>query len=208
MIVEGIAPFEGFGENTNSFISYLRSIYYRKHMARTFFSFLLISYAFAGFAQNKDIPALLQVPQGSKLIMHTYAKGVQIYLCKQDSKDTSRYIWTFIAPHANLYDDSRYHHLVGKHYFDAGKNPMWEAADGSTVVGLKVQQANSPDSLAIPWLLLKMAATTGNGILTPVAFIQRIYTKGGKAPATADRQHAGQTVEVPYTAEYLFYSGH
>jgi hypothetical protein len=37
-------------------------------------------------------------------------------------------------------------------------------------------------------------------------FIQRIRTKGGKAPATGDRQSKGQSIEVAYTAEYVFYS--
>ena len=175
-------------------------------MARAVFSFFLISYAFAAFAQNKDIPASLQVPDGTMLIMHAYAKGVQVYICTQDAADTSRYTWTFTEPRASLYIDSSYSNLVGKHYFDAGKKPAWEAADGSIVTGVKIQQANSPDNLSIPWLLLKAAATTGTGIFRPAVFIQRIYTKGGKAPAMADRQHKGQTLEVPYTAEYLFYS--
>ena len=175
-------------------------------MARAIFSFFLVFYSLSGFGQNKDIPSSVQVPKDSRLIVHTYAKGVQVYTCTQDPSDTSHYLWTFKEPKANLYADSSYHNLVGKHYLDDGKNPAWEYNDGSKVTGVKIQQANSPDALAIPWLLLKVAATTGTGTLTPTVFIQRIYTKGGKAPAIADRLHKGQTVVIRYTAEYLFYS--
>jgi hypothetical protein len=175
-------------------------------MARTIFSFFLICYTLVCFGQNNSIPPAIKVPEGSRLISHTYAKGVQIYICTQDTKDTSRYTWTFTEPRANLYADSSYHQLVGKHYFEHGKNPAWEFSDGSGASGIKVQQVNSPDNLAIPWLLLKVAGTKGTGTLTPATFIQRIRTKGGKAPATANKSQKGQSLEVPYTAEYLFYS--
>jgi hypothetical protein len=174
-------------------------------MARTIFSFILVFYVLTGFAQDKSIPLSIQVPAGNRLILHTYAKGVQVYVCSQDPTDTSRYTWTFVAPRASLYADSSYHQLVGKHYFDAAKNPTWEDTDGSKVSGVKLQQAGAPGSNAIPWLLLKASATNGTGVLTPVIFIQRIRTKGGKAPATAGSTQKGQTIEVPYAAEYLFY---
>ena len=175
-------------------------------MIRTIFSLLLVFYTMAGFGQDKDIPYSIQVPEGSELILHTYARGVQIYMCTQDPRDTSRVVWTFNEPRANLYADSSYHQLIGKHYFDAGKNPTWEDTGGSKVTGLKVQQANAPGGVAIPWLLLKATINSGTGTLRSAVFIQRIYTKGGKAPAMADRLQKGQSLEVPYTAEYLFYA--
>jgi hypothetical protein len=174
-------------------------------MVRTVFSLFFICYTLVCFGQNNSIPSSIQVPENSRLIKQVYAKGVQTYICTQDAKDTSRYTWTFTEPRADLYADSSYHQLVGKHYFEHGKNPAWEYNDGSKVTGIKIQQANSPDSFAIPWLLLKAAGTSGTGILTPVTFIQRIRTKGGKAPATAKLSQKGQILEVPYTAEYLFY---
>jgi len=175
------------------------------YMARTIFSFILVFYTLTGLAQDKSIPLAIQVPAGNRLILHTYAKGVQVYVCLQYPTDTSRYTWAFAAPRANLYADSSYHQLIGKHYFDAGKNPTWEDTDGSKVNGVKLQQASQPGSNAIPWLLLKATATNGTGVLTPVTFIQRISTHGGKAPATAGSAQKGQTIEVPYTAEYLFW---
>ncbi len=174
-------------------------------MMRGIFSFVLVFYSLVVFGQNNGIPASIAVTEGSKLIAHTYAKGVQVYVCTQDPKDSSRYTWTLKEPRAQLYADGSYHRLVGKHYFDTGKNPTWEATDGSKVSGRKIQQANSPEKAAIPWLLLQSIATQGSGKFTPVLFIQRIHTKGGMAPATADKANKGQSVEVAYTAEYLFY---
>jgi hypothetical protein len=174
-------------------------------MTRSVFSFFLICYTLVCFGQNNSIPASIQVPEGSKLIRHAYAKGVQIYTCIQDAKDTSRYIWLFTEPRAVLYADSTYHQYVGKHYFERGKNPTWEYKDSSKITGIKLQQANAPDSLGIPWLLLKAGETGGTGALKSVAFIQRLYTKGGKAPATANTSQKGKFLEVPYTAEYFFY---
>ena len=156
--------------------------------------------------QDSSIPLSIGVPKRSRLIWHTYAKGVQVYVCTQDTKDTSNFIWTFKEPRANLYADSSYRQLVGQHYFDAGKNPTWETSDGSKVSGVKVEQANSPDSASIPWLLLHATVTGGKGTLTRAAFIQRIHTRGGKAPATAGRLNKGQSLEVGYTAEYFFYT--
>jgi hypothetical protein len=174
-------------------------------MVRTIFSFFLICYTLVCFGQNNPIPLSIQVPGSSRLIRHAYAKGVQVYICTQDTKDTSRYTWTFTEPRANLYADSSYHQLIGKHYAGPGKNPTWEYTNGSRVSGVNVQQADSPDGVAIPWLLLKVAGTNGTGALTPVTFIQRLRTKGGKATAMANITQKGQSLEVPYTAEYFFY---
>jgi hypothetical protein len=175
-------------------------------MMRIILSFVLAFYTLTVFGQDDSIPLSIRVPLNSRLIWHTYAKGIQVYVCAQDPKDSAKYIWTFKEPRANLYADTSYHQLVGQHYFDAGKNPTWEADDGSKVIGVKIKQADSPDSGAIPWLLLKATLSTGNGRLTRANFIQRIRTKGGKAPATAERQNKGQSIEVAYTAEYIFYS--
>jgi hypothetical protein len=175
-------------------------------MMRGIFSFVLVFYALVVHGQDSSIPLSISVPKSSRLIFHTYAKGVQVYICTKDPKDSSNYIWTFKEPRANLYSDSGYHQLVGRHYFDAGKNPTWETADGSKVSGMKVQQANSSDSAAIPWLLLHATVTSGSGTLTGAIFIQRIRTKGGKAPASADRLNKDKSLEVGYTAEYFFYS--
>jgi hypothetical protein len=162
----------------------------------------LLVLALASNGQVPIIPPNLKVPAGNELFSRVYAKGFQIYRCTQDKSDSNHFSWVFIAPAADLYTHAKYTHPVGKHY--AG--PTWESTDGSKVVGVKLQQADAPDPNAIPWLLLRSASTTGSGIFTTVTFIQRLNTTGGKVPsAMADRAHLGQEVQVPYTAEYLFY---
>jgi len=47
----------------------------------------------------------------------------------------------------------------------------------------------------------------GSGVLSPVTSIQRVNTKGGKAPATGcDAASANKELRVPYSADYLFYA--
>jgi hypothetical protein len=174
-------------------------------MSRAIFSILIVCLVQVGFGQNKAVPAAIQTPaDSSQLILHLYAKGVQMYRCTPDPKDTSHYVWTFAGPRADLFADSSYRQLVGKHHAGADKAPVWEDNDGSMVTGSKLRQT-APDNTAIPWLLLKRIATTGSGILTSAVYIQRINTTGGKAPSTAGKQDIGKTLEVPYIAEYLFY---
>jgi Protein of unknown function (DUF3455) len=174
-------------------------------MARTIFSFILVFYTLAGFGQRRNLSIIIDVPQGNKVVLHTYAQGVQVYTCTQDPTDTTHYTWTFVAPRATLYADSTYKQPIGKHYFNTTKSPTWDNTDGSKVSAAKLQQYSPSGSNAIPWLLLKASATGGAGVLTPVTYIQRIGTTGGKAPATATSAQKGQTIEVRYTAEYLFW---
>jgi hypothetical protein len=187
------------------FFSYLAKTNYLQ-MPRIIFLSLLFFCSLAGFGQNNATPPSVQPPaDSSRLILHVFAKGVQIYVGAADPKDPSHYVWTFTGPRADLYADSAYHQLIGQHYAGADKNPVWADNDGSMVTGVKLHQANSPSNLAIPWLLLKAVATRGDGVLTPVAFIQRVRTTGGKAPAVANAADNSHTLEVAYTAEYLFY---
>jgi len=153
--------------------------------------------------QGPVVPQNLIVPKGNKLVFHVYAKGVQVYKCAHDVTDTTKFVWLFVAPLATLYADSGCSKAVGKHY----TGPAWESMDGSKVVGMKIQQADAPDSGSIPWLLVRSVSTTGSGIFSNVTFIQRVNTRGGKAPslATADKDHKGLEANVPYRAEYYFY---
>jgi hypothetical protein len=158
------------------------------------------------FAQSAtspaNLPANLAVPAGNRLFLHVYARGVQIYRCVPDKKDTNTYSWTFVAPAADLFTAPDYKVATGKHY--AG--PTWESSDGSKVTGKKLQQADAADAGAIPWLLLSAGTVTGSGVLSSTTFIQRVNTKGGQSPpAPADKSQLGKEISVPYTAEYLFY---
>jgi hypothetical protein len=145
-----------------------------------------------------QVPAALQTAADEQLVVQVHAKGDQIYSCKADGAQAG---WTLKAPEAQLFDkDGR---AFGKHF--AG--PSWEASDGSRVVGKAAANVASPDADAIPWLLVKVVSYAGEGVLTRVTSIQRINTKGGRAPASGcDAGHAGQEVRVPYSADYLFFA--
>jgi len=145
--------------------------------------------------QTPELPTAcdtLNVEAGNRLSARVHALGVQIYRWSGTN-------WAFVGPEATLYSDSCYEDQVGIHY--AG--PTWEASDGSTVKGTRVDGC-TPYRGAIPWLLLKASSNSGNGVFGRVTFIQRINTIGGTAPAEAGA-FIGDEARVPYTTEYYFY---
>jgi hypothetical protein len=146
----------------------------------------------------QEVPQQIQPPANEQLLLRVHAKGDQIYTCKGDRE---QFTWTLKAPDAQLFDkDGK---PFGKHF--AG--PSWEANDGSRVTGKAVANAPSPDADSIPWLLVNVISHDGSGVLSSVTTIQRLNTKGGKAPATGcDASHLGQELRVPYSADYLFYT--
>jgi hypothetical protein len=136
----------------------------------------------------------LQVEEGNALAFRTYAMGVQAYSWNGSS-------WIFVEPVATLFADARYNGEVGTHYV----GPTWESNSGSKVVAARIPgKGCTPDSTAIPWLILKKVSNDGSGIFSSVTFIQRVNTTGGTAP-TAPGAEIGERKEVPYTAEYYFY---
>lgn len=174
---------------------------FRLHLIATFFACSLL---IRGYAQQTSNP--IAVPEGTKLILHAFARGVQTYVCVLDPKDSTQFIWSLFEPKANLYSKDNYRQQIGKHYYSPEHQPVWESTDGSVITGARVQQMPSPDTSAIAWLLLKTINATGFGPLRSATYIQRTNTKGGKAPYTgATKEHAGEYVSVPYTAEYWFY---
>src|SRR5262245_4374425 len=151
---------------------------------------------------SPDVPGGIAVADGNKVFLVGHAVGVQIYSC---NATTGGYGWSLVAPRASLYDDNG--KLIATHF--AG--PTWQARDGSTVVGQRVNGV-SVDVTAIPWLLLSAVSTTagpGGNRLVGTRFVQRIGTTGGLPPAGADcnGNTVGSTREVPYTADYYFWKG-
>jgi len=158
---------------------------------------LIAGCAAPGMGTVPAVPDNLRVPAAQKLALEADASGVQIYDCKPSANDPARFEWTLRAPEAELFDLTG--KRIGKHY--AG--PTWESFDGSKVVGEVKARSDSPDSNAIPWLLLGAKSASGNGVLGQTVSVQRIQTVGGKAPAQACSP--GNEVRVPYTAKYYFY---
>jgi hypothetical protein len=173
-------------------------------MKRAVFAVLALS----GFAASvraaatpatPEVPAAIRVPEGAKLLEKLHATGAQVYGC---AATDGKYGWTLKRPDATLTDAKGGE--AGKH----GAGPSWTAKDGSVVNGAKAAQADAPVPDAVPWLLLKATSTSGKGRFSQVTFIQRLATKGGKAPATGcDAAHNGAEVRADYSADYYFYAG-
>jgi hypothetical protein len=146
-----------------------------------------------------DVPAAIRVPAGAKLIEKFHATGAQVYGC---AATDGKYAWTLKRPDATLTDAKGAE--AGKH----GAGPSWTAKDGSSVTAAKAAQADAPAADAVPWLLLKATSTSGKGKFGQVSFVQRLGTKGGKAPATGcDAAHNASELRVDYSADYYFYTG-
>jgi len=144
-----------------------------------------------------EVPPQLKAPEGAKLVLHAHAKGDQVYTCKQDG---GQYSWTLKAPNAQLFDESG--KVIGHHF--AG--PTWQLNDSSAVVGKVAARFDPSDKDSVPWLLLTASDHSGKGLLSNVTHIQRLNTRGGKAPAAGcDASHVGDEIRVPYTADYFFY---
>jgi heme/copper-type cytochrome/quinol oxidase subunit 2 len=158
---------------------------------------LVVSFLFSFSTGAQQVPKELQPPANEQLLLQVHAKGDQVYTCKADG---AQFAWTLKAPEAQLIDKSG--KPLGKHF--AG--PSWEANDGSRVTGKAVANAPSPDADSIPWLLVTVVSRSGEGVLAHVTSIQRVNTKGGKAPASGcDAAHDSQEHRTPYSADYIFF---
>ena len=145
----------------------------------------------------EGVPASLAPAADQTIKSKLNGVGVQIYMCNGLATGPA---WTFVAPQANLLkDDGR---MVGTHFI----GPTWQGNDGSTVSGAKAAGA-TVDATALPWLLLNVTGHgTDAGYFSDVTAIQRLATVGGNAPTTGcDADHLGAIVQVPYSAEYVFY---
>jgi hypothetical protein len=92
---------------------------------------------------------------------------------------------------------------MGRHF--AG--PTWEWIDKSAVAGKMTASSPSPDANSIPWLLVDVVRHEGKGALSNVLSVQRVHTKGGKAPDSGcDSSHLESIQRVHYEADYIFYA--
>ncbi len=113
-----------------------------------------------------------------------------MYRCVQGS-------WLLIGPSARLFNE--HGEVIGSH--DAG--PIWRLKDGSLVKGHAIGSTASSNPQSVPWLLLE--ASFGTGKFKTVTFIQRRDTLGGAAPSAPCKDNA--ELQVPYSADYLFFAG-
>jgi hypothetical protein len=72
------------------------------------------------------IPDSLQVPDGNRFFLRTFARGVQIYQVQRSAADPNRLVWVNIAPLATLYTKPDFVDPIIHHY--AG--PTWQFLKG------------------------------------------------------------------------------
>jgi hypothetical protein len=156
-------------------------------------------------SEKLDIPDAIALPDnkpfGNKRVATFYAVGYQKYKAQQKpGSDPAVFEWVFVAPEAKLYDISN--KKVGTH--SAG--PTWQLSAMDSIYGQAFSPARTASGGAgnIDWLLLMpKTGKTPTGIFANVSYIQRIATKGGKAPAELPTS-ADKTANVEYTAVYRF----
>jgi Protein of unknown function (DUF3455) len=154
---------------------------------------LLLTAGFHAFAQEAPVPAALHVAPRESLVLRVHASGDQIYSC-----DGAQ--WVPRGPDARLTNDAG--QAAGSHSF----GPAWRWADSSSVTARAVASA-TPDANSIPWLLMRVTGHEGGGALNGVTSIQRLHTNGGKPPMpSCTQEQKNETLRVPYTADYHFFS--
>ena len=157
-------------------------------------------------SESLIIPASVAIPEnfpyGNTRVATYYAVGVQKYKARiKAGSNPVEYEWVFVEPQADLYDITN--SKVGTH----GAGPFWEISPSDSIFAQHFSPARtapSPDAESIDWLLLMPKnGTTPTGIFTEVDYIQRIATKGGKAPL-APPASITETAEVKYKTVYRF----
>ena len=157
-------------------------------------------------SENLVIPTSVAVPEnlpnGNSRVATYFAVGVQKYKARiKPGSDPAVLEWTFVAPQADLYNSGNA--LVGFH----GAGPYWTISAFDSIFAqhfTPAKTAPADDAESIDWLLLMpKTGTTPTGIFADVDYIQRIATKGGKAPLTPPNSIT-ETIDVKYKAIYRF----
>lgn len=146
------------------------------------------------------LPAAVQVPAGHQVAMETVGVGRITYECRAKKDMAGQFEWVFVGPDAKLMD--RAGKTVGKYY---GPPATWESMDGSKLTA--TQLAVAPGGAGnIPLQLVKANPATGMGAMQGVAYIQRVATQGGVAPAApCGAGNTGSQQVVNYRADYIFW---
>lgn len=154
-------------------------------------------------SETLEIPSAVALPEnlpgGNTRVATYYAVGVQKYKARIKPGTSDVLEWVFVAPQADLYDGANT--KIGTH----GAGPVWKLFTQDSIVAmhfLPMRTAPSNDPESIDWLLLQpKTGITPTGIFADVDYIQRIATKGGKAPVTPPAS-LDATADVKYKAIY------
>jgi hypothetical protein len=166
-----------------------------------------------------DVPGDLRVTGGFSVYYQGHAVGTQNFICLATGAGIA---WRFLGPQATLFQfDGDIAQQNATHFLSANPvengvaRPTWQhSLDSSRVWAKVVSSSSDPEFVeagAIPWLLLEAvgAATgpAGGATLAQTAYIHRLNTSGGIAPATgcSSPDDVGKISLVPYAADYYFY---
>lgn len=151
------------------------------------------------FSQD-GLPDAVKVPAGHRVALETVGVGEITYECRPKANPAGAFEWVFIGPKAEL--NSRAGQKLGTYF---GPPATWAGSDGSAVTGTQVAVAPAATG-SIPLQLVKANPATGMGAMNGVAYIQRVATRGGVAPAaTCDTAAVGRREVVMYQADYIFW---
>lgn len=152
-----------------------------------------------------SLPAAVQVPVGHRVFAETSASGTIVYECRSrleaGAAMAGQFEWVFVGPSAPLLN--RAGQPAGRYF---GPPATWEGIDGVRVTGAQVAVA-SAGVANIPLQLVRANAATGTtGQFAGTAFIQRVATEGGIAPALpCGATQTGERQTVSYKADYIFW---
>lgn len=153
----------------------------------------------SAFTQDA-LPDAVKVPAGHRVALESVGIGEITYECRAKAGAAGAFEWVFVSPKADL--NSRAGMRLGSYY---GPPATWLANDGSAITG--TQLAVSPHGTGnIPLQLVKANPATGQGAMSGMAYVQRVATRGGVAPAaTCDGSALGRKELVKYQADYVFW---
>ena len=161
-----------------------------------------------------DVPANLEVPDGSIPYLMAHAEGTQNYVCVPTS---SGHMWTFFGPQATLFNDGGQQvttHFLSPNPAEGGTpRATWQHSEDTSTVWAAAIASSTDTSFvadgAIPWLLLRIVGSelVGGKLAAATTYIQRVNTGGGVAPVTGCKsaKDTGKKALVTYTTDYVFY---
>lgn len=149
---------------------------------------------------QEQLDAQIQVPPGHVVALETTAVGLMRYECRLQTASASPG-WELASVHAELMERS------GSPIVQyTAPPPTWTHMDGSSVTGDLLALAPRPGTTNLPYQLSRAMPAETRGALHAITYIQRIQTKGGQGmaqPCTPER--AGETLILPYQADYVFW---
>ena len=177
-----------------------------------------------GLPQPTSPPTLIALGVGTQnytcnSTTNTYSSNVAVAnlyditsLVQSNTKDSLSKLYLKNSQDCNADDNPLQLNHVGLHYFDAASKPNFDFTKSGkgwlqAKKGAGVPAPNSASkgvepykNGAVDWLYL---LDNGAGVSQQLQSVYRAWTAGGKPPATCS---GSEQVQVPYAAEYWFYT--